>query len=756
MHWKRQLRTTVLLLLLIAGCVGAGLYFRAKNAETVLVTTETGPVMQEVTDALARFDNRGEADIATLRQITGDEQPQKAELVILGLADEATTRTLLNSLTQNRVTASFYITGNDATTSAASLALIANAGYTIGAAYAQSSDTVDSAAGKRAVSDFIRTSAAIQTVVGIWPSQMLTLQPPNNTLLAAAYAAYMTTVTVPTKTITLTDIVTPELGQAMVDSLPRASILCIQLSRANTVAPAGLTTLCEALAATDLGARAQALVTKTQTAAEPLKRVFTTERAVAFTFSGFGNSAELTGTLKALTTLNGTATFFATREEVARYKGDLESVIKAGHKLGIAVQASRFTTVAALLEEILKTQEAIRTDLAYEGDLPVRPAFGNATDMLKQACGAGGFTLLGAMLNAVRTEDIRATDASAVALALLPENMGVLQRGEIVHFQMKQYQRSDQMLGSLVREIATARNIYTLKPIMDIVGNTADVYTYPLPEDRILTAVKNKIFPGQLSGNAITAIAKRYIGIDWVANAGFLPGFSTAELKRLNKTGLVPNKNNEVFLTFDDWGTDKTITELLDVLRAHKAKATFFVRTQNVVYNPNLLRAIAQEGHTIGCHTHTHFPLSNDTGNGKKFTELTETQLSQFKLDLVQSYDVLQSIVGDVVVNNRPALSLLFRPPTLAVGKNGLTAVFDCGFSYSVSGTYTTQDYKVSNAAKLVTELKKYTESGAILIMHMSDTSIYTAAALDLYLGEMEQKYADKPYQYVGLSAALQ
>ena len=83
-----------------------------------------------------------------------------------------------------------------------------------------------------------------------------------------------------------------------------------------------------------------------------------------------------------------------------------------------------------------------------------------------------------------------------------------------------------------------------------------------------------------------------------------------------------------VFLTFDDWGTDRTITRLLEVLKAHGAKATFFVKTQYVPYNPNLLRAIAADGHTIGCHTNTHFPLSNDVGSGKRFTGTKELQLT--------------------------------------------------------------------------------------------------------------------------------
>ena len=227
-------------------------------------------------------------------------------------------------------------------------------------------------------------------------------------------------------------------------------------------------------------------------------------------------------------------------------------------------------------------------------------------------------------------------------------------------------------------------------------------------------------------------------------------------MRKMDQTGVIKTDRPVIFLTFDDWGTDQTITELLDVLRAHNAKATFFVRTQNVVYNPNLLRAIAAEGHTLGSHTHTHLPLANDEGNGRKFSELTEPQMAQLKEDLVTSYGVLESIAGDLKQGNKPSVSRLFRPPTLAVSKNGLAAVLDCGFTYAVSGSYTTQDYKTSSAAKLAGELQKNTKSGAVLIMHMSDTSIYTAAALDMYLSEMERKYADHPYRFVSLSEVLE
>lgn len=180
-----------------------------------------------------------------------------------------------------------------------------------------------------------------------------------------------------------------------------------------------------------------------------------------------------------------------------------------------------------------------------------------------------------------------------------------------------------------------------------------------MPEEAYLPEVAGKTLPVSLREDAFEEIRARYIGISWVNSRYFLPGFTSAEiLPELDTDGLVKNDSNMVFLTFDDWGTDENITKLLDVLRKHQARATFFIRTENVRYNPNLLRAIAQEGHTIGSHTRTHYPLSNALNDaGTRFEELTEEELEAFRRDLEQSYQDLLDVIGDVRVDGRPALT---------------------------------------------------------------------------------------------------
>ncbi|TDC60129.1 polysaccharide deacetylase family protein, partial [Streptomyces hainanensis] len=61
-----------------------------------------------------------------------------------------------------------------------------------------------------------------------------------------------------------------------------------------------------------------------------------------------------------------------------------------------------------------------------------------------------------------------------------------------------------------------------------------------------------------------------------------------------------------IALTFDD-GPDPTYTpKILRVLREHHAPATFFVCGENAEWQPDLLRAIRDEGHLLANHTWSH------------------------------------------------------------------------------------------------------------------------------------------------------
>jgi cellulose synthase/poly-beta-1,6-N-acetylglucosamine synthase-like glycosyltransferase/spore germination protein YaaH/peptidoglycan/xylan/chitin deacetylase (PgdA/CDA1 family) len=108
---------------------------------------------------------------------------------------------------------------------------------------------------------------------------------------------------------------------------------------------------------------------------------------------------------------------------------------------------------------------------------------------------------------------------------------------------------------------------------------------------------------------------------------------------RIEQIG-VPGKG--ICLSFDDGPDPRYTPEILDILKAKHAIATFFVTGANANESPQLLDRIYREGHEIGNHTYTH----------PRFDEIP---LAQLRLELTLTQRLFESRLG--------IKTLLFRPP---------------------------------------------------------------------------------------------
>jgi len=158
-----------------------------------------------------------------------------------------------------------------------------------------------------------------------------------------------------------------------------------------------------------------------------------------------------------------------------------------------------------------------------------------------------------------------------------------------------------------------------------------------------------------------------------------------------------------IALTFDD-GPDPVWTpKVLDVLRAHRVKATFFVVGTEAAAHPDLVRRIKADGHQLGVHTFTHVNLGTVPG-WRRAIELRESQL------------ILAGTAG--------VSTSMLRPPYSATNDQVANADWDAiadarerGY-LTVLSTKDSQDWRRPGVARIVANSTPRGSAGQILLLH--------------------------------------
>ena len=98
-----------------------------------------------------------------------------------------------------------------------------------------------------------------------------------------------------------------------------------------------------------------------------------------------------------------------------------------------------------------------------------------------------------------------------------------------------------------------------------------------------------------LAGAAVAALGAAL----WTAPRWLVPRIAAREPRCLYH---VPTRERVVALTVDDGPDAERTPEILDVLRTHGARATFFVISSHAVGQDSLMRRLVAEGHELGNH----------------------------------------------------------------------------------------------------------------------------------------------------------
>lgn len=147
-----------------------------------------------------------------------------------------------------------------------------------------------------------------------------------------------------------------------------------------------------------------------------------------------------------------------------------------------------------------------------------------------------------------------------------------------------------------------------------------------------------------------------------------------------------------VYLTFDDGPVPDVTPWVLDVLRDHNVKATFFMVGQNVLRYPELIEKVREEGHSIGNHSLSHMQgIKNSSSD----------------------------YITDVLAGAEITASNIFRPPHGLMKPSQITRLKK--FCRIVMYDLVSRDYSSRlSPDKVFNNIQQFTRDGSIIVFHDS------------------------------------
>lgn len=167
-----------------------------------------------------------------------------------------------------------------------------------------------------------------------------------------------------------------------------------------------------------------------------------------------------------------------------------------------------------------------------------------------------------------------------------------------------------------------------------------------------------------------------------------------------------------IYLTFDAGYENGNIEKILDTMKKYDVKGAFFILENLIKRNTDLVKRMADEGHTVCNHTARH----------KDMTKITD--MAQFKSELDKLESVYKEYTG-------LEMSKYYRPPEGKFSKQNLEFANKLGYK-TIFWSFAYADWDNNKQPDKDSAIKKITENthnGMVVLLH--PTSATNAEILD-------------------------
>lgn len=184
-----------------------------------------------------------------------------------------------------------------------------------------------------------------------------------------------------------------------------------------------------------------------------------------------------------------------------------------------------------------------------------------------------------------------------------------------------------------------------------------------------------------------------------------------------------------VALTFDhSWG-NKFTPSILDTLKRHELKVTFFIMGPWSKKFPEVAQRMVADGHEIASHGYRH----------ENYGDMTPEWVKE---DIQKAHAQIKEVTG--------VDATLLRPPNGHYSQKSLKATDELGYK-TIIWNVDSLDWKNPGRDVIIERVMKRLKPGAIILMHASDTPVQTAEALPILLDKIKAE----GYQIVTVSELL-
>ena len=183
-----------------------------------------------------------------------------------------------------------------------------------------------------------------------------------------------------------------------------------------------------------------------------------------------------------------------------------------------------------------------------------------------------------------------------------------------------------------------------------------------------------------------------------------------------------------LYLTFDAGYENGCTEKILDILKKHEVKAAFFLVGHYIEKNADLVRRMAQEGHTVANHTMHHYDMSKIA------------DMDSFAKELQDLEALYKETTGQV-------MKRFYRPPQGTYSEENLKMAQKLGYK-TVFWSLAYVDWNKENQPTREEALGKLlprTHNGAVVLLH--STSQTNARILD----ELLTKWKEQGYRFAGI-----